>query len=52
MKLKMTVTEFEGFFSAIDIDGSGEISYPEFKLEFDKMSNTPIENLLAIHDAK
>jgi len=52
MKLKMNTEEFEAFFSSVDIDGSGEISYAEFKLEFDKMTSTPIENLLALHDNK
>lgn len=52
LDLKMTTEQFEGFFNEIDIDESGEISYPEFKMEFDKMTSTPIENLLALHDQK
>lgn len=35
MKIKMSTDEFESFFNSIDIDQSGEITFPEFKLEFD-----------------
>ena len=52
MRIKMTTDEFEAFFQSIDLDGSGEISYPEFKLEYDRQTSTPVENLLALHDNK
>lgn len=35
MKIKMSTDEFESFFNSIDIDQSGEITFPEFKLEYD-----------------
>lgn len=48
----MSTDEFESFFNSIDIDQSGEITFPEFKLEYDRQTSTPIENLLALHDNK
>ena len=52
MKIKMTTDEFEAFFTSIDVDGSGEISYPEFKMEFDRITNADVEGLIALHDQK
>jgi hypothetical protein len=51
-KIEMTNHELDVLFEAIDIDGSGDISFPEFQMEYNRVVNTPIENLLAMHRSK
>jgi Ca2+-binding EF-hand superfamily protein len=52
MKVKMTTHEIDTIFSAIDLDGSGEISLPEFRMEFKRISDNDINNLVALHRSK
>lgn len=53
MEVEMGDIELEILFRQLDFDDSGDISYLEFESEFHRITETPIENLLALfHDQK
>ena len=53
MEIEMGDIELEILFRQLDFDDSGDISYLELESEFNRITETPLENLLALyHDMK
>lgn len=46
MKLTVNRQYISDIFESIDFDGSGYISFSEFKYDFDRYVNTPLKELL------
>ena len=49
MGVTIKEVELEALFRQMDFDNSGAITFNEFDLEFNRITNTPLENLLALH---
>lgn len=50
MNVTCTDNELEMMFSKMDFDESGEVTYNEFELEFNRIVSTPLENLKALNN--
>jgi hypothetical protein len=48
MKIKLTETELQNFFSSIDFDLSGKITLPEFMADFKKTCATEVSTLIQL----
>jgi hypothetical protein len=46
MGLKLTPNEVQNIFSSIDFDFSGNVTFPEFHADFDKVVATDIQSLI------
>ena len=52
MEVTMKDVELEILFRQLDFDDSGAVSYLEFEAEFNRITETPMENLLALYHDK